>query len=124
MGFCKRESSREELLSYLDKLQARLSEAERDLKFLSRKMADAALQAENERLREALADSVRFMDLRECLGEAFHTAFRKGSDTSEAWHVWKAIQSMDHDDWGRCLDWAWETIRCTYNGLSALDGDE
>ena len=68
MSIYARESTREELLSYLDKLQDRLSQAERDLKFLSRQQADAQLRADNERLREALRKIAQYEEGPEVTG--------------------------------------------------------
>jgi hypothetical protein len=38
------------------------------------------------------------------VGEAVHTAFRKGGQSREADQIWKLIQQMPDDDWGRVVD--------------------
>jgi hypothetical protein len=39
------------------------------------------------------------------MGENVHTAFRKGSDHPSATVVWKAIQAMPPEEWGRAVSW-------------------
>ena len=43
-------------------------------------------------------------DLKDTLGELFHTAFRKGTFGPEAPTIWAAISEMDDRTWGEVLD--------------------
>lgn len=46
--------------------------------------------------------------LRELLGEAVHTGFRKGSDHPSADRVWLDIRQMPVEEWAKVVDWiAW-----------------
>ncbi len=63
-------------------------------------------------LRNALhADTLQ---LRETLGEAFHTALRKVTDSSEGTAAYRAIDDMDELEWDRVL-------RFVVEGLSGGD---
>ena len=42
--------------------------------------------------------------LREQLGEAVHTAFRKGSDHPNAHQIWVLIKDMPEPEWRSVLD--------------------
>jgi hypothetical protein len=44
-------------------------------------------------------------ELREMLGEAVHTAFRKGSGHPDAHAVWLAIRNMNNKAFSDCMDW-------------------
>ncbi len=41
--------------------------------------------------------------LREQMGEAIHTAFRKGSDHPTADQIWKLIREMPAEEWGKVV---------------------
>jgi hypothetical protein len=43
-------------------------------------------------------------DLKEVLGEVFHTALRKAADSPESDTAWKAIRDMKPDEWDGILD--------------------
>jgi hypothetical protein len=43
-------------------------------------------------------------DLREILGEAIHTAFRKGSDHKNAGKIWSLIRDLPEEEWGNILE--------------------
>jgi hypothetical protein len=49
--------------------------------------------------------------IRELLGEAIHTGFRKGCDTLEADTISKLITKMPSEDWSRYVDWVFSAIR-------------
>lgn len=56
-------------------------------------------------------------ELREILGEAIHTGFRKGSDHASADRVWKAIHDMPSEEWGKAVDWiAWSLFYAKKRG--------
>ena len=43
-------------------------------------------------------------DVADYLGEGFHTAFRKASDTPQADKIWHLIRDMDPAEWSSVLD--------------------
>jgi len=53
----------------------------------------------------ALAIREEQQDFSDQLGEAIHTAFRKGSDHPAAWEAWKAMNRMPEGEWAVLLDW-------------------
>jgi hypothetical protein len=42
------------------------------------------------------------------LGEGFHTAFRKASDSPESVTIWNAIARMDREDWMNVIEFVAE----------------
>lgn len=49
-------------------------------------------------------------DLRDSLGEAIHTAFRKASDHPEAHKAWTAIDNLPPKQWGYIMDFIMECV--------------
>lgn len=45
------------------------------------------------------------------LGEGFHTAFRKATDTPRASRIWQLIDEMPDDEWVRCTHFVAEAVR-------------
>lgn len=43
-------------------------------------------------------------EIRELLGEGFHTAFRKATDSPEADAIWKLINELDDDEWASVIN--------------------
>lgn len=48
--------------------------------------------------------------VREIIGEAFHTAFRKASDHETADRIWRAIKEMPVESWSAVLDFVEECL--------------
>lgn len=46
----------------------------------------------------------------EFLGEAFHTAFRKASDSAEGVEIYRLIEEMPESDWTSVLDFVTDSI--------------
>lgn len=62
---------------------------------------------------ERTAGNLRVIDkdeMRSVLAEGFHTAFRKGVDTSAAWKVWKAIDTLPNHEYGTAIEWLVEAL--------------
>lgn len=51
------------------------------------------------------------------LGEAFHTAFRKASDSSEGVQIYLLIEQMPEDDWTLVLEFVYDSIESAVLGV-------
>lgn len=55
-------------------------------------------------------------EVREMLGEAIHTGFRKASDHPSAHKIWKLIREMPNEEWSGIADWiAWSLFYAKNN---------
>jgi hypothetical protein len=50
------------------------------------------------------------------LGEAFHTAFRKASDSAQGVQIYRLIDAMPEDDWAAVLEFVAETVESAVLG--------
>jgi len=48
-------------------------------------------------------------EIKELLGEAFHTAFRKATEWKGSHEIWKLIREMPEEDWGAVIDFVYDT---------------
>lgn len=78
----------------------------------ARQRARAVLEAlrpeleDAERVKAELAERNQIIrDAAECMGEAVHTAFRKGCSAPQAREVWALLRDMPRDDFGSAMDW-------------------
>jgi hypothetical protein len=62
-------------------------------------------------------------DLRETLGEAVHTSFRKGGDGPLSMAVWHAIDALPPDEWAATLDFLAWGLGVTF-GLPEADAED
>ena len=56
-----------------------------------------------------------YATFRGMLAEGFHTAFRKASDSDEAWRIWKLIREMPPAEWSKIIsfvaDPTWDMLQ-------------
>jgi hypothetical protein len=60
-------------------------------------------------LRKTKVDPIKCID-RSTLGEAIHTAFRKGGFGPNSSTIWKLIDEMPNGEWKGILDFIWECM--------------
>jgi hypothetical protein len=53
----------------------------------------------------------------ELLGEAFHTAFRKASDSAQGVQIYRLIEEMPESDWTSVLEFVFDSIESAVLGL-------
>lgn len=49
-------------------------------------------------------------DIKDLLGEGFHTAFRKATDCDQAHPIWELIRDMPADDWRSVLEMVYDHV--------------
>ena len=61
-------------------------------------------------------DRKRWEQIRELLGEAIHTGFRKGCDADEAVRISRQISEMDPLEWDRYVEWVYAALHDSVEG--------
>ena len=73
----------------------------------------ASLRMELTKLRAKISDEWTKDEVIDHLGESFHTAFRKASDSKEASQIHVLIRKMNKEDWKGILEFVYECIEPT-----------
>jgi len=50
-------------------------------------------------------------EIKEVLGEGFHTAFRKAVNSKKAYAIWKLIRELSDEEWNDIIDFVYECIK-------------
>lgn len=86
---------------------------------ISERSAGGVWMAGKRVLAEYDAQAAELVGMREQLGEAVHTAFRKASDTRRANLIWHEIDALPAEEWGQILDFIADGL-----GLPPLEEEE
>lgn len=78
-------------------------------------MADSSQTA-----RDGTYRICRFEDV---LGEAFHTAFRKASDSPQGTQIYRLIEELPPEDWSRVLEFVSDALAPFMSSEVSSDGE-